>query len=171
MKKTKSRTHANRGMQLEKLIETTNKMYRATGFADVKKVPTPVRITSNNGGRINGMVVKGDLVDFVGVCQGRAVIFDAKQTSTRTSFSLSNVADHQYETLMSWWKQGAHAFVLLYFSERGEHYMLHMGLLQEYWENAQQGGRKSIEYSVISSRCEPLQAEEGYPLHYLKVLE
>ena len=166
----KSRTHANRGMQLEKLIDATNKIYRTTGFADVKKVPTPVRITSNNGGRINGMVVKGDLVDFVGVCQGRAVIFDAKQTSTRTSFSLSNIAAHQYETLMSWWKQGAHTFILLYFSELGEHYMLHMGLLQEYWENAQQGGRKSIEYSVISSQCELLQAEEGYPLHYLKVL-
>ncbi|PIC59082.1 Holliday junction resolvase RecU [Sporosarcina sp. P12(2017)] len=166
----KSRTHANRGMQLEKLIDATNKIYRTTGFADVKKVPTPVRITSNNGGRINGMVVKGDLVDFVGVCQGRAVIFDAKQTSTRTSFSLSNVADHQYETLMSWWKQGAHTFILLYFSERGEHYMLDMPTLSTYWQGAQEGGRKSIPYDVIASQCELLQASEGYPLHYLKVL-
>nr|WP_255407405.1 Holliday junction resolvase RecU [Sporosarcina sp. P13] len=158
-------------MQLEKLIEATNKMYRATGFADVKKVPTPVRITKNVGGRINGMVVKGDLVDFVGVCQGRAVIFDAKQTATRTSFSLSNIATHQYETLMSWWRQGAYTFILLYFSEHGEHYMLDMQVLSMYWQDAQRGGRKSIPYDVIASQCELLQASEDYQLHYLKVLE
>lgn len=163
-------SHANRGMQLEKLIDRTNKLYIKNGFADVKKVPTPVRITSNNGGRISGMVVKGDLVDYVGVCRGRAIVFDAKQTSNRTSFALSNIKDHQYETLMSWWKQGAHAFILLYFAEHGEHYLLHMPLLQKYWENAQQGGRKSIEYNVISSQCELLQASEGYPLHYLEGL-
>lgn len=163
-------SHANRGMQLEKLIDRTNKLYIKNGFADVKKIPPPVKIMGYKGGQMTGFTMRGDLVDYIGIRNGTTIIFDAKECKSRTSFALSNIADHQYETLLSWWKQGARAFILLYFSEHGEHYLLHMPLLQEYWENAQQGGRKSIEYSVISSQCELLQASEGYPLHYLEGL-
>lgn len=168
MSKTYSRTHANRGAALEKLVDLANKQYRNKGFADIRKVPTPVRITGNNRGRISGFVTKGEWVDYIGVRDGRTIAFDAKETNNRTSFPLDNVSAHQYELLKSWHEQGAWSFLIVSFTKHDEVYRLPFELLGAYWEGAEKGGRKSIPYGDFLTECDLVKSNKGYVLHYLK---
>lgn len=168
MRKTYSRSHANRGAVLERLIDMTNKQYRNNGVADIRKIPTPVQITGNNKGRISGFVTKGEWVDYSGIHDGRAILFDAKETSNRTSFPLNNITDHQYELLKSWHEKGAQAFLLVSFAKHDEVYQLPFRMLETYWEGAKNGGRKSIPYGDFVTECDLVKSEKGYVLHYLK---
>lgn len=168
MKKTYSRSHANRGAMLEKLIDMTNQQYRNKGVADIRKIPTPVQITGNNRGRISGFVTKGEWVDYVGVHDGQTIVFDAKETSIKTSFPLDNISEHQFQLLKSWYEKGAQAFLLVSFSKLDEVYRLPFVLLEIYWEEARRGGRKSIPHSFFFKNCDLVKSEKGYVLHYLK---
>lgn len=120
MKKTYSRSHANRGAVLERLIDMTNNQYRNKGVADIRKVPTPVQITGNKAGKVTSYTQKGEWVDYVGIIESRTIVFDAKETSERTKFPLKNISEHQYELLKSWHQKGAHAFLLVSFTKLDE---------------------------------------------------
>lgn len=170
MRKPYSRSHANRGAVLERLIDMTNQQYRNKGVADIRKIPTPVQIKSNVRGKVTGYTTKGEWVDYSGVYDGRAIIFDAKETSIRTSFPLDNVSVHQYELLKSWHQKGAQAFLLVSFTKLDEIYLLPFKLLQEAWEDAQNGGRKSIPHKEFALQCEPVKSKRGYVLDYLGVI-
>lgn len=165
-----SRTHANRGAVLERMIDMTNQQYRNKGVADIRKIPTPVQITGNNRGKITGYTTKGEWVDYSGVHDGRAIIFDAKETSVKTSFPLDNISARQYELLKSWHQKGAQAFLLVSFTKLDEVYLLHFPLLEMYWEDAQKGGRKSIPYQEFVMECEQVKSKQGYVLDYLGVM-
>ncbi|QTD40605.1 Holliday junction resolvase RecU [Sporosarcina sp. Te-1] len=73
MRKGYSRSHANRGAGLERMIDITNTQYRNKGVADIRKVPTPVQIHSNVRGRVTGYTQKPEWVDYSGVHDGRAM--------------------------------------------------------------------------------------------------
>lgn len=162
-------TTANRGKHLERLIDMTNRQYRNKGLADVRKIPTPVQITGNNKGRITGRLEKGELVDYFGICQGRSIIFDAKETNEANRFPLKNIHPHQYDILKSWHEKGARAFLLVSFTKRqGETYILPFTLLKLAWEGYLGDGPKSIPYSAFFEECEQVKSESGYVLHYLK---
>lgn len=164
--------HGQRGKQLEQLVDMANRQYRNKGMADVRKIPTPVTITGNKAGRVTGFVTKGEHVDYFGVTpDGRAVIFDAKETALTTSFPLKNIHPHQFEILKSWHEKGARAFLLVSFTKRqGETYILPFELLNEAWAGYIGDGAKSIPYSVFIEKCEQVKNERGYVLDYLKAV-
>ena len=168
MRKAYSRSHANRGAVLERLIDMTNTQYRNKGVADIRKVPTPVKITGHQGNKITGHTQKGEWVDYVGIRDGRTIVFDAKETSSRTSFPLNNVSEHQYELLKSWHQKGAHAFLLVSFTKLDEVYLLPFERLQDAWTGAQEGDRKSIAHEEFAVHCDQVKSDKGYVLHYLK---
>ncbi|MET3657866.1 Holliday junction resolvase RecU [Sporosarcina psychrophila] len=168
MRKTYSPSHANRGAVLERLIDMTNQQYRNKGVADIRKIPTPVQIQSNVRGKVTGYTQKPEWVDYAGVHDGRAVVFDAKETSSKTSFPLENISEHQYELLKSWHQKGAQSFLLVSFTKLDEVYMLPFKILQIYWEDARNGGRKSIPHPFFFMNCDLIKSDKGYVLHYLK---
>lgn len=168
MRKTYNRSHANRGAVLERLIDMTNKQYRNKGIADIRKIPTPVQIQSNSRGKVTGYITKGEWVDYSGIWNGKAVVFDAKETSSKTSFPLNNISEHQFQLLKSWREKGARAFLIVSFSKLDEVYLLTAHMLEGYWIAAEKGGRKSIPYKDFVMECELIKSDAGYVLHYLK---
>lgn len=168
MRRTYSRSHANRGAGLERLVDMTNNQYRNHEIADIRKIPTPVQITGNKGGKVTGYTQKGEWVDYVGIFESKTIVFDAKETSNRTSFPLNNISEHQYELLKSWRQKGAHSFLLVSFNKLDEIYLLAFKTLETYWEDAKKGGRKSIPHSAFVMECDQVKSERGYVLHYLK---
>ncbi|MDW0113789.1 Holliday junction resolvase RecU [Sporosarcina saromensis] len=168
MRKAYSRSHANRGAVLERLVDITNKQYRNKGVADIRKVPTPVQITKHHGRTVTGYTQKGEWVDYVGIHNGKTIVFDAKETANRTSFPLDNVSQHQYELLKSWHEKGARSFLLVSFSKLDEVYLLPFGQLQEAWTTSEKGGRKSIPHQDFVLNCDRVRSDKGYVLHYLK---
>ena len=165
----KNRSYANRGAFLERIIDMANNKYRNAGVADIRKVPTPVQITSTKGQMVTGRKEKATWVDYSGVYNGRAIIFDAKQTS-EMSFPLKNISHHQYELLKSWSEKGAVAFLIVYFSSKDKYYYLPFTLLNYAWKRAENGGRKSIAYSEFEECATEVKSKGGYTLHYLEVI-
>lgn len=164
--------HGQRGKQLEQLVDMANRQYRNKGVADVRKIPTPFQITGSGSrrGEMVGRKQKGELVDYFGVTSdGRALIFDAKETAVTTRFDLDNLHTHQFEILKSWHEKGARAFLLVCFTKRQyETYILPFELLKEAWEGYLGMGAKSIPYSDFFEKCELVKSDNGYVLHYLK---
>lgn len=172
MRKTYNRSKANLGKQLERLIDMTNNQYRNKGIADVKKIPTPVQITRNNRGTVTGKLLRGEWVDYVGIYNRRAIIFDVKETSSDTAFPLSNIINHQYELLRSWHEKGAAAFLLIQFTKKHEEiYVLQFSDLEKWWEQSLKGGRKSIPHKYFSESCERVKSGNGFVLDYLKSID
>lgn len=165
----KNRSYANRGAFLERIIDMANNKYRNAGVADIRKVPTPVKITSTKGQMVTGRKEKATWVDYSGVYNGRAIIFDAKQTN-ETSFPLKNISLHQYELLKSWHEKGAGAFLLVYFSKEDKYFVFQFEDLQLAWERAKIGGRKSISYKEFLAWGYEVKSNDGYTLHYLEAV-
>lgn len=169
MRKTYNRNKANLGKQLERLLDMAHNQYRNKGVADIRKVPTPVQITGNNRGNIKGYVTKGEWVDYVGVFNGKAIVFDAKETNSATSFPLRNVSDHQYQLLKSWDAKGAVAFLIIQFTKKYEEiYIIRFSDLEEWWEQSLAGGRKSIPYNHFFEKCRRVKSSNGIVLDYLQ---
>ncbi|WP_107841680.1 Holliday junction resolvase RecU [Metasolibacillus meyeri] len=164
--KPKSVSHANRGKHLERLIDMSNTKYRNAGIADIRKIPTPVQITKSLGNRVEGRKEKAEWVDYAGVCNGRAIVFDAKEIKGK-SFPLKNLHDHQYELLCSWYNKGALVFLLVYFSDIQKFYRLQFPSLEEYWLAAKVGERKSIPLETFERQAFEVKSVDGYALHYL----
>lgn len=166
----KSRSHANRGMHLERIIDMANNKYRNTGTADIRKIPTPVKILSTKGNTVSGHLEKATWVDYSGVYDGKAIIFDAKEISSATSYPLSKIHEHQYRLLESWNENGAIAFLIVYFKAHDKYFMLPFEVLRKAWEGAKNGGRKSIAWETFENECYEVKSKDGYALHYLDVV-
>lgn len=165
----KNRSYANRGAFLERIIDMANNKYRNAGVADIRKVPTPFKPLNTKGNRVTGHFEKPTWVDYSGIYNGHAIIFDAKQTS-KTNFPLDNISLHQYELLKSWHEKGARAFLLVYFSKNDKYFILPFETLKWAWERAEKGGRKSIAYQEFETIAQEVKSKEGYTLHYLEVI-
>lgn len=170
MRKAYSRSHANRGAILERLLDMTNKQYLNKGVADIRKIPTPVKIMKHNGKSVTGYTQKGEWVDYVGVTNGRSIIFDAKETRENTRFPLDNLSSHQFDILKSWHEKGAHAFLLVSFVKKDEVYLLPFKQLQKAWTGFLGNGRKSIPYDEFVLNCDLVKSGRGYVLDYLAVV-
>lgn len=171
--KAYNRSNANRGMQLERLIEATNLAYAYKGLASVVKQHPEITVLQLKGNQITrGFFKEKGVPDYIGILQsGQAIVFDAKETKETTRFPLKNVHHHQYELLKTWHEKGAHAFLLIAFSaKRYETYLMPFEHLQEAWEGFVGDGKKSVSYHDIVEKCLPVKTEAGYTLHYLKHL-
>ena len=165
----KNRSYANRGMQLERILELANKKYLNSGIADIQKLPTPVKIMKVTGSKVEGVRTKGHLVDYVGIYNGVSLIFDAKETK-EARFPLQNVELHQYERLKSWSEKGAIAFLIVYFAKYDKYFYLPFASLKWAFERANEGGRKSIAYEEFEICAQEVKSKDGYVLHYLEAI-
>ena len=152
-KSRKNIDYANRGKDLEELIEQANERYRRQGRAEVFKIPEPIKQISEmkQGGRFTAVYEKKSTVDYIGTYKGYALAFDAKSTKIETRFDLSNVKDHQYRFLKSWVESGGISFLIVQFKTQGVIYFLPFGTLR-YW--TEQAERKSIPYDSFQYEVE-----------------
>ncbi len=165
-KKKASPNFSNRGMSLEEDINVTNEYYLTADIAVVHKKPTPVQIVNVDYPSRSAAVIKeayfkqASTTDFNGVYRGLAVDFEAKETTSKTSFPLSNVHQHQIDHMKAIHRHGGVCFIIIKFSPLEEVYYLPGQKLFSFWDAQYQGGRKSIPYAYVR--------EEGHliPFHY-----
>lgn len=143
-----------RGSTLEELINQTNEIYEANGLALIQKVPTP--ITPINIDKTTRHITlayfdKKSTVDYIGAVQGIPVCFDAKECNTDT-FPLQNIHEHQVVFMENFEKQQGMSFFLIYYTHREEYYYLTFSKMKEFWDRAQQGGRKSFRYEELEEQ-------------------
>ena len=94
-------TYGNRGMNLESDLNLTNEYYRNIDKAYIYKKPTPIKIVkvdykSRKLATINeAYFMEPSTTDYNGIYRGKYIDFEAKETKSKTSFSLENIHKHQ----------------------------------------------------------------------------
>lgn len=164
-------TRGLRGSAFEEMINMTNQLYWQHSLAVIQKVPTPITpIEVNNRERTITKAFFGEksTVDYIGVVQGIPVCFDAKETQYK-NFPLKNVHHHQMMFMESFVQQEGVAFLLVHFKFVQEVFFLPFQQLKKCYDQAQNGGRKSIPYSDFNHDF-LIRNAEGFPIHYLEAI-
>ena len=160
-----------RGSALEEFINLTNNVYREKNLAIIQKIPTPITpVKINNQNKTISLAYFNEksTVDYMGVVQGIPVCFDAKETS-KNFLPLQNIHQHQVDFMKDFEKQEGIAFMLVYFKIYDEYYYLPFKNILKFWEDAKNGGRKSIPYSAFNKNYIIKQNGKFY-VHYLEAL-
>lgn len=140
-----------RGSTLEEFINLTNEKYLTQGLALIQKVPTPItplKIDKDNRHITLAYFEQKSTVDYIGAVQGIPVCFDAKECNTDT-FPLQNIHPHQIAFMRNFEQQNGVSFLVIFYSHRNEFYYLRYEKLMEFWNRAQEGGRKSFRYEEL----------------------
>lgn len=161
-------TRGLRGSTLEDTINFTNDTYRIKGIAVMQKIPTPitpVELSKDHNKITLAYFDKQSTVDYIGLAQGIAICFDAKETGQK-SLPIQNIHEHQMEFMEEFQAQKGVAFLLVHFSVYDEYYFLPFEVLKEYYSASKKGGRKSIPYIAFDKKY-LIENKNGTLLNYL----
>lgn len=161
-----------RGSTLEDLLNRTNEKYLENGLALIQKIPTPItpiNIDKKSRHITLAYFDQKSTVDYIGAVQGIPVCFDAKECNTDT-FPLANIHEHQITFMENFEKQDGIAFILIYYTHKEEFYYLNFKQLQNFWNRAKKGGRKSFRYDELDSSYF-LPKVNGILVPYLNTLQ
>lgn len=160
-----------RGSALEHLVNVTNDAYERDNLAIVQKIPTPITPTKFDTKRrliTEGYFEQKSTVDYIGVCQGIPICFDAKQVSKK-NIPLQNIHEHQIKFMKNFVEQKGVAFLIVNFTEKDESFYLPFEVLYKYYKDSKEGGRKSIPYEAFEEKY-LINNKQGYLMHYLEPL-
>lgn len=160
-----------RGSTLEEMVNLTNERYMEHGLACIEKIPTPIKpiqLGKEKGTITLAYFEKKGSVDYIGAVQGFPVAFDAKETG-REHFPLKNIHEHQMHYMRQFELQKGIAFIIVYFTTKDEIYLLPFKQLDDFWQKAANGGRKSIPYNAFTEALR-ISGKSGYMVHYLEAL-
>ena len=165
------RNQGLRGSALEEMVNLSNERYKNQGLAVVEKIPTPitpVAICKESRTITLAYFDKKSTVDYIGAVQGIPICFDAKETRLK-SYPINNIHRHQIEFMESFVKQKGIAFMLINFATLNHCFFLPFETLKVFWDNAQNGGKKSINYDEFDQ--EYLIEQKGGYLKYLDAID
>ncbi|WP_303865084.1 Holliday junction resolvase RecU [Alkalibaculum bacchi] len=160
-----------RGSTLEEYINITNDEYIKKNLAVIQKIPTlikPVELDQNKGIIKKAYFEQKSTVDYMGNVQGIPVCFDAKETS-KQSLPISNIHRHQMLFMEKFEKQKGISFIIVYFSSKDQYFFIPFKIIKRYWDNAQNGGRKSVPYKECLEKYE-IKKKGLFLVHYLETL-
>ena len=164
-------TYANRGMGLENDINITNKYYIDNDIALIYKKPTPIRITKTDykSMRItDGFFEKESTLDYNGIYKGYYIEFDAKETKSKTSYSINNIHKHQLEHIEKVIHHGGIAFLIVRYTLLNRDYLLKGEDLMKY---IKENDRKSIPLSYFEENCSKIDTKYAPRLDYIKIVD
>ena len=169
--KYKNINYANRGMTLEKDINETNKYYLIHNIALIYKKPTPIKIVKVDYPK---NVIKEayfnepSTLDYNGLYKGKYLEFDAKETSNKTSFPISNVHKHQIEHIKKVLQFKGIPFLIIRFTKLNETYLL---LGSDFINFLNTNNRKSIPYNFFKTNGFLIDIKYTPRLDYLKIID
>ncbi len=168
---SKNVNYGNRGMNLEELLNQTNEYYLQINKAVIYKKPTPIQIVKtkvvNNDLRITDAFFKTpSTLDYNGLYKGKYIDFDAKETSSKTSFPIRNIHPHQLEHMKKVIEHGGITFLMI--SMNGSYYYLDGHDILDFIVNNE---RKSIPYSFIKESGYEIRIQLSPKLDYLKIID
>lgn len=164
----------NRGMTLEKELNSANEYYRLIDKAYIYKKPTPIKIVKTDFPSRDKAVIKEayftvpSTTDYNGIYKGYYIDFEAKETKNRTSFSLSNIHPHQIEHLKNINRHQGIAFIIVRFTSLNKTYILFIKDLLDFINN---NDRKSIPIDFFDKKGYIIKDSLKPTIDYLKIID
>ena len=166
----KTVSHANRGMNLEALVDETNKYYLLNDIAVIYKKPTPIAIknTEYQGKKIKttGFMQAKSTLDYVGLYKGKYLDFDVKSTQSKTSFPLSNISEHQLNHIRNIITHGGISFLII--EMNNQMFLLKGEDLIAFIDSEE---RKSVPYEYLKEHAYVIKLKINPKLDYLKIID
>lgn len=172
-KEKKILSAANRGMDFEHAVNSSNSYYDENKRAIITKRPTPIRIVkvdyAHNARIVDAYFEKQSTTDYNGVYRGKYIDFECKETKSKTALTFNNISSHQIKHLEKVISHGGIAFFLIYFVELDEVYLLDAKYVIESYHH--QEIRKSLSLNYIKENG--FLIEQGFipRLKYLDVVD
>ncbi len=170
----KETSYKNRGMTLEGELNDSNDYYRVIEKAYIYKKPTPIKITKVDYPSRDKAVIKEafftipSTTDYNGLYKGYYIDFEAKETQSKTSFSLSNIHPHQIKHLENIDKNGGIAFLIVRFTTINETYLL---MAKDFLDFLKEKERKSIPLTYFKEKAYLLKDNYRPRIDYLKIID
>lgn len=175
--KNKNFSFSNRGKTLEEELNESNEFYLSRSIAVIHKKPVPIQIVHVKYPARSAAVIteayfrSPSTTDFNGVWKGKYIDFEAKETTSRTSFPLNNIHDHQVEHMKKVTEHDGIAFLIVKFTSLERYFIVPYDYFEEKWERKIAGGRKSITLKEIEDMSIEIEAGFNPRLDYLAALE
>lgn len=179
IKKTTSPAHhdinyGNRGMTLESELNTSNEYYASIDKAYIYKKPTPIKITKVDYPSRDKAIIKEafftvpSTTDYNGIYKGKYIDFEAKETKSKTAFTLNNIHKHQITHLENINRHNGIAFIIVKFTELNITYLLTIDDLINYISTT---SKKSIPISYFEEKAYIIKESYTPRLDYLKIVD
>lgn len=173
-KLTTNINYKNRGMTLEAELNSSNEYYRKIDKAFIYKKPTPIKITKVDYPSRDKTIIKEafftipSTTDYNGLYNGKYIDFEAKETASKTAFSLANIHPHQIKHIENIFNHGGIAFLIIRFTTLNETYLLPAKIFLDFLNKTK---RKSI--PIIFFREKAYKIKDGYRprIDYLKIID
>ncbi len=163
--------YANRGMSLEDDLNRTNEYYRSIDKAYIYKKPTPIKIVKVDY-KINkiteGYLNTPSTTDYNGIYKGKYIDFEAKETTSMTSFPLSNIHSHQLKHLENINRHHGIAFLIIRFTRLNKTYLLLENDLECFLKNSK---KKSISIEYFDKKAYLIKDKYTPRVDYLEILD
>lgn len=165
---------AKLGMSLENDINVTNKTYLDLDQAIIYKKPTPIKIVNvdyksrNTAKIIEAYYSEPSTTDYNGIYKSRYIDFEAKETSSKTSFSFALIHPHQINHLERCLNHGAIAFIILRMTSFNETYLIKAENFLDFYKGK---SRKSLPYDWIKEHGHIIEYKYSKPCDYLQVVD
>ena len=166
---TKFKNTANQGMALEEMINKTNDYYALHNIALVNKRPTNIKIlkTSDKYKITDAVFLTPSTLDYVGVCDGYYLDFEAKETISTKGFSMNNIATHQINAMKDIIKHKGITFAIIFLKAYNEIYLIDGQVLIDSFNN----NIKIIPYEKIKEIGTLIKEGFFTPVDYIKVVK
>lgn len=173
-KLTNNISYGNRGMGLEKDLNSTNNYYLVNEVANIHKKPTDITIVSvDYPSRYEAVIREAyfktpSTTDYNGIYKGKYIDFEAKETNNKTSLPLNNIHQHQIDHLKSIINMGGIGFLIIRFKSFNETYYLDGNSLINFIETSK---RKSISLSYIREHGYLIKDKIQPRVDYLEIVD
>lgn len=166
--------YGNRGMGLESDINLANQYYVDVEKAFIYKKPTPIKIVKVDYASRESAVIREayftepSTTDYNGIYKGKYIDFEAKETKSKTSFSLNNIHPHQIKHLRNVSNQNGIAFLIVRFSMIGITYLL---MAEDFFYFLDHYDRKSIPIDYFQDKGYVLKEKLRPRIDYLEIID
>lgn len=171
--KNKDINYKNRGMNLENDLNITNQYYIDQNIAYIYKKPTPIKVVKavfQNGKRVitEAYYNEPSTTDYNGIYKGHYIDFEAKETSLKTKFPLSNIHAHQIKHIRNIVKENGICFLIIRFNLLNETYLLKGIDLLNYIDEYQ---NSSISLNYIKEKGKLIKNKYLKRIDYLEIVD
>ena len=167
-------SYKNRGMTLEGELNDSNEYYREIDKAYIYKKPTPIKITKVDYPSRDKAVIKEafftipSTTDYNGIYKGYYIDFEAKETKSKTSFTLNNIHEHQIKHIRNTYNHGGIVFLIIRFTNLNETYLLYA---KDFLEFIDKEERKSIPLEFFKEKAYLIKDTYNPRIDYLKIID
>lgn len=169
--------YAHRGMNLEKELNESNKYYKAHNIALIYKKPTPIQIVKVDYPKRQKAVIREayfqspSTTDYNGVYRGKYIDFEAKETSSKTSFPIQNIHSHQINHIKKVIELEGIAFIIVKFSKLNKVYLLDGNIVVEKYNSYLNNGLKSLSIKFFMENGHEIIDKCIYTIDYISIVD